>query len=317
MAKSTLLLRQVVLSHGHAVPPFPLGPVRRWLEQLPSSEVSKALDRCTVVLPRPGDGWYAPPSSGSPAGFPWGELTQRGVNQIRQQGADWAAGNATSKVLLRAANRACCITSAQAFALGAREGSSTWTSPWEVLVQRGEALLPQLAPKETLQAASLVQEIAAALGETEPPHASRRLSEAEDLCHAVMSLPELAGGAVESVKRQNYLHWTQLMKQDAGPVIWPFLAEMLHACDVRLDGDDTGTVIYAVDAASLVCLEEVLVPGSDGMWPEAGASLSLELWEVAGSPVVSLRHRNEVFEGEQLPYDPFRRQLEQLRWEDG
>lgn len=36
----------------------------------------------------------------------------------------------------------------------------------------------------------------------------------------------------------------------------------------------------ASQAASLVCLEEVLVPGSDGMWPEAGASLSLELWEV-------------------------------------
>jgi hypothetical protein len=26
---------------------------------------------------------------------------------------------------------------------------------------------------------------------------------------------------------------------------------------------------------------------------------------------------SQVFEGEQLPYDPFRRQLEQLRWEDG
>eukprot|EP00435_Cladocopium_sp_Y103_P048785 s451_g14.t1 len=49
---------KVVLSQGHAVPPFPLGPTRRWLQQLPSSEVSKALDRCTVVLPRPGDGWH-------------------------------------------------------------------------------------------------------------------------------------------------------------------------------------------------------------------------------------------------------------------
>lgn len=36
----------------------------------------------------------------------------------------------------------------------------------------------------------------------------------------------------------------------------------------------------ASQAASLVCLEEVLMPGSDRTWPEAGASLSLELWEV-------------------------------------
>ena len=34
----------------------------------PPGEHPRALDRCTVVLPRPGDGWYAPPSSGSPAG---------------------------------------------------------------------------------------------------------------------------------------------------------------------------------------------------------------------------------------------------------
>ncbi|CAK9107684.1 2-succinyl-5-enolpyruvyl-6-hydroxy-3-cyclohexene-1-carboxylate synthase [Durusdinium trenchii] len=63
-----LLLRQVVLNHGHSVPGFPLGSMRRWLELLPSSELSRDMDRCTVVLPRPGDGWYAPPSSGTSAG---------------------------------------------------------------------------------------------------------------------------------------------------------------------------------------------------------------------------------------------------------
>eukprot|EP00434_Breviolum_minutum_P012663 symbB.v1.2.011162.t1/scaffold705.1/size174302/9 len=65
METGRLLLRQVILSHGHAVPPFPLGRVRRWLDMLPTPEESRAMDRCTVVLPRPGDGWYAPPSSGS------------------------------------------------------------------------------------------------------------------------------------------------------------------------------------------------------------------------------------------------------------
>ena len=37
--------------------------------------------------------------------------------------------------------------------------------------------------------------------------------------------------------------------------------------------------LSASQAASLVCLEEVLMPG-DRTWPEAGASMSLELWEV-------------------------------------
>ena len=32
-------------------------------------------------------------------------------------------------------------------------------------------------------------------------------------------------------------------------VIWPLLAELLHACAARLDGDDIGTVVYAVDVA--------------------------------------------------------------------
>lgn len=32
-----------------------------------------------------------------------------------------------------------------------------------------------------------------------------------------------------------------------GTVIGPFVSELLHACDARLDGDDTTTVIYAVD----------------------------------------------------------------------
>ena len=40
----------MVLIHGHAVPAFPLGPVRRWLEQLPGKELSKHLGRHGVEI---------------------------------------------------------------------------------------------------------------------------------------------------------------------------------------------------------------------------------------------------------------------------
>ncbi|CAJ1449538.1 unnamed protein product [Effrenium voratum] len=77
---------KVVVSHGHTVPSIPLGGLRRWLPLLPTDELQRDMDRCTVVLPRPGDGWYAPPA-GANAGFPWGELTQKGAEQMLQKGA--------------------------------------------------------------------------------------------------------------------------------------------------------------------------------------------------------------------------------------
>lgn len=167
-----LLLRQVVQHHGRCVPPFRFGRTLEWLHRLPSGEVLNALENCTVVLPRLGDGWYAPPTSSgyeAPAGFPWGELTDTGAEQMRRRGAALAASGhpastwTTDAVLVRATNRRPSIGSAQAMVWGALDpppadgsdgaaGTSTrpqhsrLARPVEVLLTQGEDLLPQVAP---------------------------------------------------------------------------------------------------------------------------------------------------------------------------
>eukprot|EP00913_Durusdinium_trenchii_P031546 g29538.t1 len=104
-------------------------------------------------------------------GFPWGELTQQGADEMMRQGQrcarDWSVD--LSKVLLRAANRASCISSAQAFALGGRPKQEPVEplrqEPVEVLLQRGEALLPQQSPETAeVRSPELAQEIRQNLG---------------------------------------------------------------------------------------------------------------------------------------------------------
>ncbi|CAK9042500.1 unnamed protein product [Durusdinium trenchii] len=296
-----LLLRQVVLNHGHSVPGFPLGSMRRWLELLPSSELSRDMDRCTVVLPRPGDGWYAPPSSGTSAGFPWGELTQQGADEMMRQGQrcarDWSVD--LSKVLLRAANRASCISSAQAFALGGRPKQEPVEplrqEPVEVLLQRGEALLPQQSPETAeVRSPELAQEIRQNLGlegEEEQSELARRLSDEENLLEAVMSLG-LRGEGVVALQDSVARRWQRLVRGGPGRVIGPLVGEVLGACDARLEGEEPGLVIYVVEAASLVCLQAALEATAPvAPWPSWGASLQLELWEVEGQLSLSLRPR--------------------------
>lgn len=162
-----VLLRQVLQHHGRCIPPFRLGATLEWLKCLPSGDVLNALDQCTVVLPRPGDGWYAPPpNSGyeATAGFPWGELTDAGVEQMRKRGAALVASGPaaaawrTDSVLVRASNRRPSIGSAQAIVWGAVAPAATGGTgkeapprggvarPVEVLLQQGEDLLPQATP---------------------------------------------------------------------------------------------------------------------------------------------------------------------------
>lgn len=160
-----VMLRQILANHGHCIPPFRVGQVREWLQLLPGDEAVASMDRCTVVLPRPGDGFYAPPASSNEdgaSGFPWGELTATGAEQMRRLGREQlfaAAGGREwdpARVFVRAANRPRSVASAQAAVQGALEAYSDSTGggattpvaarPVEVLLQGGEDLVPSHAP---------------------------------------------------------------------------------------------------------------------------------------------------------------------------
>lgn len=174
MAISTrVLLRQVLFSHGHHVPASPIGGMSQWLSVLPEKEKCSHLDRCTVVLPRPGDGWYAPPTgSAGVHGFPWGDLSATGVEHM------WSAGqnlihrerrprgaardvdeNATPRparrnlddVMVRCVNLQRNIMSAQAVVAGAQQvlgqEFGNRQGPVEIWLQQGEDLVAQSTPR--------------------------------------------------------------------------------------------------------------------------------------------------------------------------
>ncbi|CAE7634721.1 menD [Symbiodinium sp. CCMP2592] len=333
MPAERLLLRQVLLSPGGATPQIPLGSLMRWLPTLPSKEASTAMDRSTVVLPRPGDGWYAPPAMSSSAGFPWGELTAKGVQQMRWLGQSLCKEAVPSTWQLRSAGLGRCVSAAQALAWGGLESQGDrYAKPVEVLVSGGEALLPQLRPgdegypepaEESLEEmksrravqATVAERLAA---EMDIPTESLADLDADELCRAAVSVDGLVQGAMDlrSIKRLNYRSWAMPLRESglpsAVPVIGPLISEMIRAFDTALEGSDLGLVVYVADASSLVCIENSMSSDASSrhisnIWPADSESLSLELRQSGSEVLFALRGRDG--HAETVPYEALRARL--------
>lgn len=174
MAVSTrVLLRQVLFNHGQHVPQVRIGSAEPWLSLVPDKAVSSNFDRRTVVLPRPGDGWYATPASSAGFdGYPWGDLSAKGATTMSAAGRALmraerrpcgAARDVDEKavsrpgrqnlddITVRCLNTQKNVMSAQGLVAGAQEflqeeGGAARQGPTEVLLGGGEDLMVQLNP---------------------------------------------------------------------------------------------------------------------------------------------------------------------------
>jgi len=288
--RGSLLLRQVLCNHGHCVPPFRMGSMREWLPLLPEPELTSAMDRCTVLSPRPGDGFYAPPPGSNEdgdAGFPWGELTSRGVERMKRAGrrhlCSPSAVAACAKldragILVRAVNRPRSIASAQAAVLGACEAAAaTSPSPVEILLQGGEDLLPSATvplgsmeeAEQELDRAALPAEDVQALCDAGRRGAEMGIADWDRLLEAALCLEDadVPASITFSAGERTALRRLAVARRTAGlqpvgaralaavcEVIGPLLRELLRACDAALEGRlDAGVVFYASQADALAC----------------------------------------------------------------
>ncbi|CAJ1449539.1 unnamed protein product [Effrenium voratum] len=212
-----------------------------------------------------------------------------------------------SQAFLRAGGAPSCVASAQAFALGMRQTAKTTAlSPLEVLLQRGEALAPQLRPKEEGLEPEVRRQVVQLLEKgTENPLEAETLArlDLDELCMLAASLEP----GMSVLGRLNYQRWASLCMEPsaAGRVIGPFIWELLHACDRRLDGDGSELVVYTVEAAAVASLEAALGLGEDGgggAWPAPASALALELWEEDAQIVLRLCDRS----GQAVPRGGYR-----------
>lgn len=236
----------------------------------------------------------------------------------------------SSQVLLRAANRPRCVASAQALALGALEaaGKQMRELPVEVLVQRGEDLVPQMRPsaegfpspsgerKDALEAELAQLQLAVqpgALAEslTAAGFGSGSFDDVDLLSEALACVEALdatwGGGATQALppadalaalRRLRFLRWAGPLQaaaspaEAAGAVLGPLLRELFGVCDAVLEqaSSSPSLVVYAAEASSLACLEGALgAVNPAATWPSFAESLEVELIEVDGEARVALR----------------------------
>lgn len=301
-------LRQIFVHYGESTPLRRLGDSKPWLSVLPQDGSFEEHNRRTVILPRPGDGWYAPPSTGATDGFPWAQLTTRGVQQMFDFGATALGPNAQpERFLVRTFGADMAIQSAQALCSGAQRAAAS-SHITEVFLQRGEELEPALRPhekdfpielsKSSSRADALRMDAVAAV--------SSRFSGVnfgdqrwEDVCGVLACLggaSTLSPEQTSAVGIHAFDLWTTPFHNDpaaAVDVLGPFLCDIFGAHSEVVDDtfdNDEDIQIFVLPAETLAALTGVLGvapeaaaltqtnrPGTLGPWPAFGTHLEVAL----------------------------------------
>eukprot|EP00450_Noctiluca_scintillans_P028435 CAMPEP_0194540040 /NCGR_PEP_ID=MMETSP0253-20130528/80181_1 /TAXON_ID=2966 /ORGANISM="Noctiluca scintillans" /LENGTH=326 /DNA_ID=CAMNT_0039386377 /DNA_START=20 /DNA_END=997 /DNA_ORIENTATION=+ len=324
------LVRHVLVRHGQCVPWRPTGAARSWLRHLPETCDLRVIDRASIVLPRPGDGWYAPPERGD--GFPWGQLTALGLREARALGRTLSPLLDRHRLLIRALNCAASVQTAQALASGLIQDS---LEVLEVLVENGDDLMPSTAisnrfpwrgagdsPAYAEEEAALraaVDAVVVGFGIHDFDVRSRTLeelaSDVECVVEAQDTLETVNAETIRSLGRFAFARVAAPLHADPaclGEVLGALAGDLLRSIDEAASVESQEERLLVVPGETMVSLVSALGLGSEfgavasgklGPWPGPGTVLELNA-SASSSGEVSLR---VSFQGRSVGPD-------QIRW---
>jgi len=299
------MLRHIFVQHGRCAPLRRLGDPWPWLQQLPDEARLQELDRQTVVFPRPGDGFYAPPSTLGSDGFPWGQLTAWGDDEMRKVGLTLGTSAAPQQLVVRAVASDASVQSAQAVAVGMCKASGS-RHVTEIFLQNHEELSPALSCGEldfpTLGTAATGQanEVVAAIVDLISschPGSSTSHHCWEELFTALVCLndgQQVTDSAFHAIANRAFELWSAPFQIDpslAAPVlgglfqsICTSLDEASHSNLSQSDNDEVLLFVMPAEAQIVLAATFGLAPefgkaGSaarpQGSWPAPGTVLEL------------------------------------------
>lgn len=327
-------LRHIFVHHGACTPLRRIGSPKLFFDRLPSHEDLKELERRTILLPRLGDGFYAPaPTTGD--AFPWGQLTAHGLRDMRELGKILATpcpgrkqGIHLEDLLIRTVGTDACVQTASAIALGIADASES-SQVTEVMMQNQDELYPSLNLEEpgfplsdsTLTDAEEVQmltkQAAAAVHATFPDADCNTLS---DLCKVIScvwgetSIPKEVSEALGSLAFALWAAPFHANPACASTVLEALLQDVVVRMERASLGDghqlvaegDPSVRLFVVPPETLIVLagtigvaQEVRKIGHGasvvGAWPSPGSRLEIELvLDREGVPCVHVSYNGEA-----------------------